>query len=441
MPDSQVRKLAVSAVNRLQSAGFTAYFVGGCVRDCLLNMMPREYDIATSAMPCEVEAIFPGSETSGKSFAITRAPVGGIFFEIATFRMDHDYTDGRRPEKVSFTDPKTDAKRRDFTINAMFYDPLHDQLIDYAGGQEDLKSRIIRCVGDPGRRFAEDHLRMLRAVRLAGTLDFKLAPETAEAIQIHAEKLAEISAERIQGELTRILTESQKPGDSLVLMDQLRLLKVILPEVSAMKGQKQPPEFHPEGDVFAHTVVMLNMLKHPNHQLAYAVLFHDIGKPPTAVEAADRIRFNGHASQGAIMAGEIMRRLRFSSKDIEAIAYCVENHMRFMDVQKMKRSTLRRLVGAATFPLELELHRLDCAASNNDLANWNFLTDFLKQLANEPVLPERWISGLDIMKMGIPESSKVGILLANAYDIQLEGRVKSREELLNWLRKQIMEKS
>jgi len=441
MPDDRPFDLAVSIVRRLQSAGFIAYFVGGCVRDRLINITPREYDIATNASPSEVEALFPGSETLGKSFAVTRAPAGGVFFEIATFRMDHNYTDGRRPEKVSFTDAETDAQRRDFTINALFYDPIHDKLIDFVGGQNDLKARIVRCVGDPARRFAEDHLRMLRAVRLAGTLDFKLDPQTAEAIRNNASKLSEISAERIHGELTRILTESQRPGDSIVLMDDLHLLGVILPEIITMKGQEQPPEFHPEGDVFSHTMNMLNMMQNPSAQLAYAVLFHDIGKPSTAVAAADRIRFNGHAQEGALLAGEIMRRLRFSLKDIETVTYCVGNHMRFMDVQKMKRSTLRKLVGAPTFPLELELHRLDCSASNKDLSNWNFLKEFQEQLAKEPALPERWITGRDIKKMGIPESPKIGILLATAYDMQLEGTVKNREDLIEWLRKRIKEES
>ncbi|MDD4871021.1 MAG: CCA tRNA nucleotidyltransferase [Kiritimatiellae bacterium] len=437
IPDDKLFSLAVTAIRRLQSAGFTAYLAGGCVRDILLKTKPKDYDIATSASPSEVEHLFPDSITSGKSFAVTRSPVEGVFFEIATFRMDHAYNDGRRPEKVSFTDPETDATRRDFTINAIFMDPVKNEFHDFAGGIDDLKAGIVRCVGDPEKRFAEDHLRMMRAVRFAGVLDFSLHPITADAIRNNSRMLARISPERIHDELTRILMESKKSGDSIILMDKLGLLEVILPEIATMKGQNQPPEFHPEGDVFTHTTAMLNIMEQRSPHLAYAILFHDIGKPATAKIDSGRVRFNGHASEGAHLAEEIMRRLRFSSEEMETIIYCVKNHMRFMDVQKMKRSTLRRLVGAPTFQIEIELHRLDCIASHGDLSNWLFLKDFRKQLAEEPILPKPLITGNDIIAMGIPESPRIGTLRTLAYNAQLEGKFKERKELLEWLKSQI----
>jgi len=436
IPDDKSYELAVQAVRRLQSAGFTAYLAGGCVRDILLGNNPKDYDIATDARPEQVESLFPGSETTGKSFAVTRASLGGIFFEIATFRMDHTYTDGRRPDSVSFADPETDAARRDFTINAVFLDPTCNKIHDFTGGIRDLEARIIKCVGAPDKRFEEDHLRMMRAVRFAGSLNFHIEPATYKAIRGKAEKMAAISPERIREELTRTLMESKKPGDSVVLLYDLGILNVILPGVSAMKGQSQPPEFHPEGDVFTHTVNMLNMMEERSIHLAYAILFHDIGKPLTAT-VTDRIRFNGHDIAGAKLSEEIMIRLKFPSNDIAAISSCVAHHMRFMNVRSMKKSTLRRLLGAPTFPVELELHRLDCAASHGALSNVAYLKEFLQQQASEPVLPKPWITGTDIMKMGIPESPRVGVLHTKAYDAQLEGLFKNRQDLMEWLRNEI----
>ena len=458
-----MRDLAIQVVRRLQSQNFIAFWAGGCVRDILMGESPKDYDIATNATPSEVINLFPGSVTVGKAFGVVRAPVENSWFEIATFRKDHAYKDGRRPEKVSFTDPTTDANRRDFTINAMFYDPTTDKLHDYVGGRADIAARSVRCVGKPDERFHEDHLRMLRAIRFAASLDFSLHHDTAEAIRKHASSIAGVSAERIQEEFTRILLEARRPGDALVLMDDLGILEVILPEVTAMKGQAQPSEFHPEGDVFKHTIMMLNMMKAPapstpdrsggqsdtsapsqseglavssSHEasrfpmgsgmeasdiarLAYAVLFHDAGKPLTARVSAERIRFNGHAEQGAELANKILRRLHFSSDDIEVITYCIRNHMRLMDVRNMKRSTLRRLIGAATFRIELELHRLDCLASHGDLSNYRFLVNFQKQLAEEPVLPKPWVTGHDIMELGVSEGPQVGAWRKKTYDAQL----------------------
>ena len=425
-----MRDAALDAAKRLQDAGFTALWAGGCVRDMLLGQSPADYDIATSALPDQVCDLFPASVTVGKAFGVVVAPIKGFSIEIATFREDHSYRDGRRPESVSFSDPPTDAARRDFTVNAMFYDPVTEEVLDYVDGRSDLEARVIRSVGDPEERFSEDHLRMLRAVRFAATLDFSLDPATRSAIERRAHLISGISAERINTELTRILTESPRAGDALELLDAVGLLEHILPEVSAMKGQEQPPAFHPEGDVFRHTVLMLNMLSHPDTVLAYAVLLHDIGKPPTAKTGTDRIRFDGHAERGATMARRIMRRLRCSSDETDSVSHAIGNHMTFMNVPTMKRSTLRRLVGAPTFPTELELHRVDCLASHGDLSNYDILIAFREELANEPVLPDPWITGADLIAMGLHEGPELGAWKEKAYEAQLNGSFKDRNALL-----------
>lgn len=432
-----MEKLARQAVKKLQSAGHMAFWAGGCVRDILMNKTPKDYDIATSALPEDVQTLFPESAAVGKTFGVIRAPIEDCFFEIATFRKDHCYQDGRRPEEVSFTDPETDSARRDFTINAIFYDPATDVFHDYQNGHADIKKRIIRCVGNPDERFKEDFLRMLRAVRFAGTLGFSIEPETARAIKQNAQLISRISMERVQEELTRIFTESLKPGDSLVMLDQLGLLDVILPDVSKTKGQTQPPEFHPEGDVFEHTVLMLNMMQNPDITLAYAVLLHDIGKPLTARDVGDRIRFDNHAEEGSELAKTILRKLRLSNEHIDGITYCIHNHMRFKDVQKMKTSTLRKMIGAPTFPVELELHKLDCLASHGSIENYEFLKNIQKQFENDQPLPPRWITGDDMLKLGISEGPELGAWLKTAYDAQLEDQFKNREELLAWLTAQV----
>ncbi len=433
----RLRELACEAVRRLQSAGFTAYWAGGSVRDVLMNRSPKDYDIATDATPDQVTAVFSDAVLTGKSFGVVRVPVEESMFEVATFRKDHSYRDGRRPEEVSFTDAETDARRRDFTINAIFYDPIAKEYHDYTGGQKDIESRLVRCVGDAAERIREDHLRMLRAVRFASTFGFSLHAETAAAIRANAGLISKISAERIRDELTRTLIEARRPGDALMMMDDLGLLGAILPEIMAMKGQIQPPQFHPEGDVFTHTVLMLNAMISPSQNLAWSVLLHDVGKPLTAEQSDERIRFDGHAEEGAEAAGAILLRLRFSNDDIETITHCIRGHMRLMNVRNMRRSTLRRLVGAPTFAIELELHRLDCQASHGDLSNYHHLVAFQKEMAAEPVLPPPVVSGHDIMALGVPEGPDVGLWRKKAYDAQLEGRLKTREELLEWLKGEI----
>jgi len=432
-----LRELAVRAVDRLQTSGFTAYWAGGCVRAMLLGAQPKDYDIATSATPAEVQQVFPDSVAVGKSFGVVRVRVEDAWFEVATFRRDFSYRDGRRPEGVSFADPETDVQRRDFTINALFFDPVTEQLHDYADGKKDIEAGIVRCVGKPQERFREDHLRMLRAVRFASAPDFSLDGETADAIRDNAALIQRISPERIRDELTRILCESPQAGDALVLLDGLRLLEHILPEVKAMQGQEQPPQFHPEGDVFQHTVDMLNLMSGVNAALAFAVLLHDVGKPCTARHTPLRIRFDGHASRGADITRAVMTRLRFSNEDVDTVCRSVGNHMHFMDVKRMRPATLRRLIGKPSYHIELELHRLDCLASHGGLDNYDFLREFEEQIRKEPVLPPPWVTGHDILELGVPEGPEVGEWHRRAYDAQLNGEHKSREDLIKWLKEEV----
>jgi len=410
----------------------------------ILGREPKDFDVVTDARPDAVLKLFPRSVAVGKAFGVVRVGVNDIYYDVATYRTDGTYSDGRHPQSVVFADEATDAARRDFTINAMFFDPIDGKIHDHSGGKEDLDKKIIRTVGDPDKRFQEDHLRMLRAVRFAATLNFAIEPQTAAAIRRQAEFIGRVSAERIQQELTRILLEAPKPGDALETLSSLGLLKEILPEVEAMRGQEQPPQFHPEGDVWTHTVLMLNAMNNPPRRirlatrgawLAYSVLLHDVGKPATAVKAPDRIRFNRHAAFGAEMAGVILRRLRLPSADIKAISYIIGNHMRFIDVRRMRKSTLRRLITTDTFPDELELHRLDCEASHGDMQNHSFLNDFKKGFQAEPILPPPLVTGNDIVALGVLRGPLVGQLKKAAYDAQLEGRFDGRDAALEWLKK------
>ncbi|MCX6992594.1 MAG: CCA tRNA nucleotidyltransferase [Kiritimatiellaeota bacterium] len=458
IPTNSLSDGARSVVRRLTEAGFTALWAGGCVRDIIMGREPKDFDVATSAVPDQVEKLFPGAMTVGKSFGVVRVRVQAHEYEVATFRKDQAYRDGRHPEGVVFTDEQTDALRRDFTVNALFLDPLTGAVRDYAGGQADLAARLIRAVGHPDDRFAEDHLRMLRAVRFAATLDFMLDPATADAIRRHAPQIAIVSAERIQQELTRILLEASQPGTAIELLQAVGLLPVILPEISALRGQEQPPQFHPEGDVWTHTIMMLNAMHQPARnathsvaggpdelgqavqpdlRLAYAVLLHDVGKPGTAKFVENRIRFDCHAGVGAALAEGILKRLRLPNDDIKAIAFCIGNHMRFMDVQRMRKATLCRLVGAPTFATELELHRLDCAASHGDMTNHAFLVAFQAARRAEPVLPKPWVTGHDILPLGVTAGREIGRWKQMVYDAQLEGLVENREAALAWLRREL----
>lgn len=441
---------ALKIVRKIYKNGFTAFFAGGAVRDQLLGRTPKDYDIATNARPDQIEALFPKTIAVGKAFGVMVVVEDGLEIEVATFRKDAGYQDGRRPDSVDFCGAKEDAIRRDFTINGMFYDPQTEAVIDYVDGRSDLALREIRAIGEPERRFAEDHLRMLRAVRFAHTLGFRIDPATRAAIRARAADLATISRERIEREFSRILTESQRPGDALRELVELGLAEQFLPEILPMIGQEQPREFHPEGDVFDHTCLMLNLMVQPpgafssgardqsfRRRLAYSVLLHDIGKPATAFVGADRIRFHGHERKSAQLAEPILRRLRLPRKAIEQIVAAVDGHMRFKDVQKMNRSTLRKLMGAETFELELELHRLDCTGSHGLLDNYHFLQQQSEAMAHEPILPARWISGADLIALGIRPGPALGALLQQAYDLQLNGGAANRRELIDWLKRQV----
>jgi poly(A) polymerase len=428
---------ALSILKQIRKAGFTSFFAGGSVRDQLLGREAKDFDIATSATPDQIEALFPKTVAVGKAFGVIVVVQDGTETEVATFRTDGGYQDGRRPDSIEFCGAEEDAKRRDFTVNGMFYDPVEDQVIDYVGGKADLQKKIIRAIGDPDRRFAEDHLRMLRAVRFAHTLGFEIESATRAAIQKHAPDLEKISAERIENEFSRTLTESLRPGDALRELVSLGLMTHIIPEILPMIGQEQPPQFHPEGDVFEHTVLMLNLMKNPSRALAYTALLHDVGKPDTAFMGEDRIRFHGHERKSAEMAEVILRRLKLPTKEIKQILIAVDGHMRFKDVQKMNKATLRKLMGAETFDLELELHRLDCSGSHRLLDNYDFLLAKADEMKNEPILPERWITGKELRELGVESGPRMGELLQLAYDAQLDGRFPDRAALLDWLKAQL----
>ncbi len=428
---------------RLANAGYIAYWAGGCVRDRLLGRHPKDYDIVTSARPDQIEALFPKTVAVGKAFGVVGVCHAGHWYEVATFRRETGYSDGRRPDTVAFADPEADAGRRDFTVNALFYDPFTDRVIDYVAGQRDLAARRIRAVGCPAERYREDHLRMLRAIRFAVTLDFELERETLAAIAPLAHRLERISAERIRDELVRLAVDGAQPGKGLQYLYDTGLLAVILPEVAAMVGVEQPPQFHPEGDVFTHTRLMWDLLPQPRSaELAMAVLLHDVGKPVTARPGPGRdgewrIRFDGHDQAGARLAKTILHRLRFSNVFTETVVLAVHNHMRFMHVQEMRRAKLRAMVAAPTFELELELHRLDCLASHGDLGHYHFLRRFQQELATEPRLPAPLVNGHDVMGLGVPRGPSVGQWLQWAYDEQLEHEVKDRENLLQRLAERV----
>lgn len=440
--DLDLAKGAQEIVSLLQAAGFQTFWAGGCVRDWLLGRPAKDFDIATQARPDQVQALLPLSHAVGRAFGVILVEHRGRAYEVATFRKDERYEDGRHPSVVHFAEAKEDASRRDFTINGMFLDPSTGEVHDYVGGRADLDARLVRAIGDPAARFAEDHLRMLRAVRFAATLDFYLDTTTADAIRNQAGDLRRISAERIQGELIRILTEAQRPGQAVELLRTTGLLAVILPEVVALQGVQQPPEFHPEGDVYRHTLRMLDLLVRPSPVLALAVLLHDIGKPACQQrvllpDGSERIRFDRHAEVGAQIAENILQRLRCSRILTEQVVTCVRRHMRFLEVTRMRPATLRRMIMAPTFATELELHRVDCLGSHGKLDHYEFVRAFAERLRNEPVRPAPLLTGRDLLALGLPAGPAIRRWLEAAYDLQLEGRFNSRPEALEWLRHQV----
>lgn len=428
------RKLALQIVHRLRSRGHEAYFVGGCVRDLLLKKNPKDFDIATSAKPDEVQAAFCKTVAVGAKFGVMLVVEEGISFEVATFRQDQGYQDGRHPTGVLFTGAKEDAIRRDFTVNGIFYDPVSRKVFDWVDGQKDLKKKMIRAIGDPKKRFMEDKLRMLRAVRFASALNFKIEAKTLSAIKTYSRKIDEVSHERVRDELIKMFT-GPHPGQALTLLDKTGLLKEVLPEVNKMKGVKQPKAYHPEGDVFVHTRLLMDQLNHVPVELAFGCLLHDVGKPPT-FRRMDRIRFNGHDLVGARIAQVILERLRFPNEAKDKIVACVEGHMRFKDVKKMRESTLKRFLRRDTFTIELEQHRIDCLASHGDLSNWRFLKKKLKTLSADDLKPKPFLSGKDILSLGFQEGPIIGKILRAVEERQLGGKLKSSKEALAWIKKQ-----
>lgn len=412
-------------VHALRAAGHSAYFVGGCVRDELLGLDVGDYDVATSATPDQVAILFPGARLVGAHFGVVL--VGNV--EVATYRSDIGYRDGRHPDAVQFeTDPARDALRRDFTINGLFRDPFTREILDFVGGRADLDARLIRAIGDPAQRFEEDHLRMLRAVRFAARLNFAIETETMSAIQKAAWEIHSVAPERIRDELTRILTEGGARR-GFELLQETGLLAELLPEIAAFRGVEQPPEFHPEGDVWTHVMLMLEMLGRAPSTLAWGALLHDVGKPATFARL-DRIRFNGHVERGVEIAAEICRRLRFSHDDTVQIQALVANHMRFGDVQRMKESTLKRFLRMDRFDEHLELHRLDCLASHGKLDNYEFIERERARIPPVEIRPPRLLTGNDLIAAGWTPGPEFASVLEAIEDAQLEGRVQSKAEAL-----------
>lgn len=432
-----MEKAARKVAARLREQGHVAYFAGGCVRDMVRGLAPKDYDIVTDARPETVQALFPRTYAVGAHFGVIMVLENGFQFEIATFRSDDVYIDGRHPSAVHFSSPEEDAKRRDFTINGMFYDAVAEQIIDFVGGQADLAAKLVRAIGDPGRRFAEDRLRMLRAVRFATVLDYEIDRKTWDALVIDAASINEISAERIREELVRIFLSANRVR-GWDLLDASGLMSAILPELEEMKGVSQPEQFHPEGDVFVHTRLMLSLLpKKVSVPLVFAVLFHDVAKPVTArVDATGRIRFNEHDRIGAEMTEEIMRRLRFSGAEIEASVEMVRQHMVFKDAPKMRVAKLKRFMARPTFDEELELHRVDCESSHRILDNYEFLLQKRDEFANEPIIPPPLVRGDDLIALGLKPGPKFGEILEAVETRQLEGNLRTRNEALEWVRRE-----
>ena len=461
-----LRETAVEIVRRLQAAGFSAFWVGGCVRDFLLGRNPQDYDIATDARPEQIEGLFKRTIAVGRKFGVMVVVEDKHQFQVATFRAEADYRDGRRPEKVVFSSAEADAQRRDFTVNGLFYNPVTEKLHDWVGGEKDLHAKIIRTIGSPDERFAEDHLRLLRAVRFAAQLDFEIESQTFTALKANAPKIKNISAERIHDELiklfspptfgvppsggkTRLVSEPPEGGTpnstpaarGLVLLLKSGLLPGVLPEVIATLACEQSPDFHPEGTVFEHIRLMLEQLPPGAHpSLPWAVILHDIAKPATAEldPATGKIHFYGHEKVGAALAERILTRLRFPKKQIEEIVACVRQHMQFKDVKQMRKATLRRLLMRKTFPLELELHRLDCLGSHGDLGHYEYLVAQAAELEKQPAIRPPLLTGDDLIALGVKPGPAMGALLAEIREKQLQDELKTPRQARAWVKKRLL---
>lgn len=425
---------ARSVVERLRAHGFQALYAGGCVRDRLLGVEPHDYDVATDARPEQVEALFPRTVPIGAQFGVILVLEQDEEIQVATFRGDGSYHDGRHPESVRFTDAEGDALRRDFTVNGLFFDPVANEILDYIGGCGDLKSHLLRAIGDPSERFAEDKLRLLRAVRFATTLGFSIDPPTWSAVQQWAPEIHAVSAERIREELIKILVSPNKLR-GFDLLDQSGLLREILPEVEALKGCEQPPDFHPEGDVFVHTRLMLSLLApDASLTLVLSVLLHDIGKPATRViDETGRMRFNGHEGVSAQMGLRLLQRLRFPNEVIDSVIPAVRLHMSFKDVPRMKTSTLKRMMARSTFDEELELHRVDCLGSHGMLDNHSLLIAKREEFSHEPLIPPPLVTGHDLIALGWKPGKQFAEILESVQNRQLDGSLTTRESALAWI--------
>ncbi len=432
-------QLARDIVQRLQTAGFRAFWVGGCVRDFLLGREPLDYDVATNARPAEMERLFPHTIPVGRQFGVVVVVVQGMQFQLATFRAEGDYQDGRRPETVVYAEAEADALRRDFTVNGLFYDPLAKELHDWVGGRADLAARLIRTIGQPAERFGEDHLRLLRAVRFAAQLSFEIEPATLAAIRQFAVKISVISAERIRDELIKLFRPPHA-ARGLVLLRDSGLLEHVLPELAATITCAQSPDYHPEGTVFEHIRLMLAQLPVPcPESLPWVVLLHDIAKPVTATTdpATGSIHFYGHEKVGAEMAGVMLQRLRFPKKQIAEIVECVRHHMQFKDVKQMRQSTRRRMLMRETFALEMALHRLDCLGSHGSLEHYEFMQAQAADLAQQPALHPALLNGHDVMALGVLPGVELGRLLHELRDQQLQGDICTPEGARTWVRDQL----
>jgi poly(A) polymerase len=445
-----LKDFVVSIVETLRQRGFQAYLVGGCVRDLLLKREAADFDVATSATPTEVMEIFPETYAVGAQFGVVLVPLSGNqvsssddsapkpdAIEVATFRSDHGYSDGRRPDEVRFSlNPREDVERRDFTINGMLLDPLTNEVLDFVGGRKDLEAGIIRTIGDPEKRFAEDKLRILRAVRFAARFEFEIEAETMAAIQRRAAEIQVVSRERVRDELTKMLIEGHARR-AFLLLNESGLLREVLPEISAMKGVQQPPEFHPEGDVFVHTLLLLENLSRPcPPTLAWGALFHDVGKPATFRVAPDRIRFDNHVDVGVKIAEEICQRLRFSVRDAEQVLALIDNHMRFGQVTRMKESTLKKFIRMPNFDQHLALHRADSLASHGNLSTYQFIQKKLTEIPPEKIRPKPLVTGDDLIAAGYMPGPKFREILEAVEDAQLEGRLQSHAAALEFVKRE-----
>ena len=432
MTKSSSREIAAAIVSRLREAGYEAYFVGGCVRDLVMGREPDDYDIVTSARPEEVQALFGATVPVGIRFGVVLVIEGGKTFEVATFRTEDGYVDGRRPTQVAFSSAEEDVKRRDFTVNGLLLDPVTNRIVDYVDGLADIDRRVIRTIGPPVERFSEDHLRMLRAVRFAANLGFTIDPPTFSAIRERAPLICRISAERIREEMTKLL---KYPGAKrgMEMLQTSGLLGNILPEIEAMRGVLQPPVFHPEGDVWQHTLRMLEVLHEGDEQgvdarLAWAVIFHDVGKTVTRSEDERGVHFYGHVERGVEITERIMGRLKFSGADMETVLALIREHMRFMSVKQMRPNTLKRFLRLPDFDLHLALHRLDCLGSHGMLDYYDFCRNALAALPQEELHPPRLLTGHDLLSLGFAAGPLFKEILRSLEDAQLEGKIATAEE-------------